>query len=466
MLFNTIQFFAFLSVVLALFYLAPLAWRRYILLAASYFFYGTWNWHFIPLLLTLTAIDYTAGRLIEQTEPKRRKLFLILSLGANLGFLGFFKYYNFLALNVSNLAGLPSNAFALNVVLPLGISFHTFQSMSYIIDVYRGEQEAIRNPVDYALFICFFPQLVAGPIVRAREFFRDLFHWQAPTADDVSRGIFLMAVGLAKKMAFADQFAKVANEYFNHLPAHPGAAAAWSGVFAFGMQIYFDFAGYTDMAIGMAKLFGFHFPENFRRPYLASSITDFWRRWHMSLSRWLRDYLYIPLGGNRHGDLQTYRNLLLTMLLGGLWHGASWNFVIWGGYHGGLLAVERLLAGDRKEPGAGKEPARWNPASWLITFVLVLVGWVFFRAADLHQSLAVLKDMFGDWQGRPLLTPWHLGLAALSLLVAVVEENLDWFERLMEWPMAARAVTLALIFFVIEIFGVTDIAIPFVYFQF
>ncbi len=235
--------------------------RGYILLAASYFFYGTWNLrHFIPLLLTLTAIDYTAGRLIEQTEPNRRKLFLILSLGANLGFLGFFKYYNFLASNVSVLSGHPANAFALNVVLPLGISFHTFQSMSYIIDVYRGEQRAIRDPIDYALFICFFPQLVAGPIVRAREFFRDLFHWQAPTADDVSRGLFLMAVGLAKKMAFADQFAKIANEYFNHLPSHPGAAPAWSGVFAFGMQIYFDFAGYTDMAIGMAKLSRVSFP--------------------------------------------------------------------------------------------------------------------------------------------------------------------------------------------------------------
>jgi alginate O-acetyltransferase complex protein AlgI len=460
MLFNTTQFFIFLAVVLALFYLSPRAWRKYILLAASYFFYGTWNWHFIPLLLTLTAIDYTAGRLIEQTEPNRRKLFLVLSLGANLGFLGFFKYYNFLASNVSILAGRPADSFALHVVLPLGISFHTFQSMSYIIDVYRGEQQAIRNPWDYALFICFFPQLVAGPIVRAREFFRDLLHWQAPTADDVSRGIFQMSLGLAKKMAFADQFAKVANEYFGHTAAHRGAAAAWSGVFAFGMQIYFDFAGYTDMAIGMAKLFGFHFPENFRRPYLAASITDFWRRWHMSLSRWLRDYLYIPLGGSRHGSLMTYRNLMLTMLLGGLWHGASWNFVIWGGYHGALLALEKLISRYRRQP------VRWTLASWITTFGLALVGWVFFRAADLPQSLLVLKDMFTNFRGRTLLTSWQVGLAAVSLVVAVVEENLDWFERLMAWPLAVRAVTLALIFFAIEIFGVTDVAIPFVYFQF
>ncbi len=460
MLFNTVQFFLFIAAVLVLFYASPRGFRKYILLVASYVFYGTWNWHFIPLLLTLTVVDYTAGRLIEKSDPRRRKLFLILSLGVNLGFLGFFKYYNFLASNVSLLAGKPSTWLALNVILPLGISFHTFQSMSYIVDVYRGEQEAILDPVDYALFICFFPQLVAGPIVRAREFFKDLLHWQPPTADDISRGIFQMTIGLAKKMAFADQFAKIANLYFGNVAAHPGGAAAWSGVFSFGMQIYFDFAGYTDMAIGMAKLLGFHFPENFRRPYLACSITDFWHRWHMSLSRWLRDYLYIPLGGNRHGRVSTYRNLMLTMLLGGLWHGASWNFVIWGGYHGALLAIERLIGRFRRQP------VRWTVASWLFTFALALVGWVFFRAEDLHQSRQVLGQMFGNWHGHTLLTRWHTGLALLALAVAAIEEKFDWFEHLMTWPLAVRAVTLALIFFVIEVFGVTDVAIPFVYFQF
>ena len=253
----------------------------------------------------------------------------------------------------------------LNIVLPLGISFHTFQSMSYVVDVYRGEQEAVRNPIDYALFICFFPQLVAGPIVRARNFFHDLHFWQPPSSDDVSRGLLLLALGLTKKMAFADQFAKVANDYFQNVSGNPGMLTAWSGVVAFGLQIYFDFSGYTDMAIGMAKLLGFHFPVNFRRPYLASSITDFWRRWHISLSTWLRDYLYIPLGGNRHGRWMTYRNLMLTMLLGGLWHGASWNFVIWGGYHGALLSIERILRGDRPVS------ERWNwlyPVKAVVTF--------------------------------------------------------------------------------------------------
>src|SRR5579871_5117819 len=437
MLFNTVQFFIFLAVVLALFYLSPRGLRKYILLAASYFFYGSWNYKFIALLLTLTVIDYTAGLWLEKIPPgPRRKAVLILSLCANLGFLGFFKYYNFLAGNVALLAGKPANSFFLDVVLPLGISFHTFQSMSYVVDVYRGEQAAVRNPVDYALFICFFPQLVAGPIVRARNFFGDLWNWQAPTTEDVLRGIFLMSLGLAKKMAFADQFAKVANTYFQNVPGNPGVLTAWSGVFAFGMQIYFDFSGYTDMAIGMAKLLGFHFPVNFRRPYLASSITDFWRRWHISLSTWLRDYLYISLGGNRKGHWKTYRNLLLTMLLGGLWHGASWNFLIWGGYHGALLAIERVVRGDRP---VQQETGWLYPIKAIFTFGLALVGWVFFRAADLPQSLAVLRQMFAGAPGHILLEPWQIGLAGVSLVVALAEEKFDWMERLAKAPVLAYA---------------------------
>jgi alginate O-acetyltransferase complex protein AlgI len=461
MLFNTTQFFVFLAVVLALFYTLPRSWRKYLLLAASYFFYGTWNYKFIALLLTLTAIDYTAGLLLERTPPGgRRRAVLIASLAANLGFLGFFKYFNFLAANVALLSGRPANAFTMDIVLPLGISFHTFQSMSYVVDVYRGEQGAVRNPVDYALFICFFPQLVAGPIVRARDFFRDLLHWKAPTGEEVSSGLLLVVLGLTKKMAFADQFAKVANAYFANVPGNPGALAAWSGVAAFGLQIYFDFSGYTDMAIGMARLLGFHFPINFRRPYLAASITDFWRRWHISLSSWLRDYLYIPLGGNRHGPGMTYRNLLLTMLLGGLWHGASWNFVIWGGYHGGLLALERFSGADRPLKLWTRVPRT------VLTFVMVLIGWVFFRAADLHQSREVLAQMFHSPAGKLLLEPWHIGLAAISLLVALAEEQREWLEFLGRTPGLAYASTLALMLLCVEIFGVIDAAIPFIYFQF
>jgi D-alanyl-lipoteichoic acid acyltransferase DltB (MBOAT superfamily) len=462
MLFNTVQFFLFLAVVLALFYLGPKALRKYVLLAASYFFYGTWNYKFILLLLVLTLIDYTAGIWLERVPPgPRRKAVLILSLGANLGFLGFFKYFNFLAANLALVLGKPVAAFSLDIVLPLGISFHTFQSMSYVVDVYRGEQKAVRNIVDYALFICFFPQLVAGPIVRARDFFRDLWDWRPPTADDVSRGVLLMALGLAKKMAFADQFAKVANAYFADVQGNPGALTAWSGVIAFGLQIYFDFSGYTDMAIGMAKLLGFHFPINFRRPYLASSITEFWRRWHISLSTWLRDYLYIPLGGSRQGRWQTYRNLLLTMLLGGLWHGASWNFVVWGGYQGALLSVERALGIGQRRPG----PAM-RLAAIPVTFGLAMVGWVFFRAADLPQSLAIIRQMFSGFNGHILFEPWQKGLALLALALAIAEEAWDVFDRLPSAPVPVYALAVALLLFCIDVFGVIDASIPFIYFQF
>src|SRR5580693_498388 len=391
MLFNTTEFFVFRSIVLAVFYAAPRAFRRVILLVASYIFYLSWNYKFVVLLLGLTVVDFGAAIAIENAQASRKKPFLLISLAANLGMLGFFKYYNFFADNLAQLLRYPPHSWTFSIILPLGISFHTFQSISYVVDVYRGEQKAIRNPIDYALFISFFPQLVAGPIVRAREFFSDLNAWKHPSEEEVLRGVMLIVLGLTKKMAFADQFAQIADTYFQNLSAHPGGWAAWSGVLAFAMQIFFDFSGYTDMAIGMALLLGFHFPVNFRRPYLAFSITDFWHRWHMSLSRWLRDYLYIPLGGNRHGTLLTYRNLMLTMLLGGLWHGASWNFVIWGGYHGALLSLERMFRGNR--------PVRedWNwlyPLKAVITFTLVMIGWVFFRAADLPQSLQVLSQMF------------------------------------------------------------------------
>ena len=465
MLFNTPQFFAFLAIVLIAFYFSPRSWRRVILLAASYFFYMSWIPKFILLLLALTVIDYTAARWIARTESLRsRKIALIVSLSANLGLLGFFKYYNFFAANIAHLLGKPEGEFALSIILPLGISFHTFQSMSYVIDVYRREQKPIVNPIDYALYISFFPQLVAGPIVRAREFFGDLYQWQAPNSAEVLRGLLLVILGLAKKMVMADQFAQVANNYFRDVAGHPGLLAAWSGVVAFGIQIYFDFSGYTDMAIGMALLLGFHFPVNFRRPYLASSITDFWHRWHMSLSRWLRDYLYIPLGGNRHGRLMTYRNLMLTMLLGGLWHGASWNFVVWGGYHGTLLSVERMF-GLKRAP----EENHWTifyPIRAILTFALVMIGWVFFRAVNFHDSIFVLQQMFTGNIGSMFLMRWQIDLALITLLLALLEEKKAWFERVVIGPAWAYGAVCALLLLSVELLGYTEAAVPFVYFQF
>jgi alginate O-acetyltransferase complex protein AlgI len=465
MLFNTPQFFALLAVVLVSFYAAPRPARKYILLAASYFFYMSFIPKFILLLLSLTAIDYTAARWIARTEsPRSRKAALVISLTANLSLLGFFKYYNFFASNIAHVLHKPENAFALSIILPLGISFHTFQSMSYVIDVYRKEQEPITNPIDYALFISFFPQLVAGPIVRAREFFGDLYHWQRPSSDDVLRGLLLLFLGLAKKMVMADQFAQIANAYFQDPGRYPGMVPAWSGAIAYGIQIFFDFSGYTDMAIGMAKLLGFHFPVNFRRPYLASSITDFWHRWHISLSRWLRDYLYIPLGGNRGGRWQTYRNLMLTMLLGGLWHGPSWNFVIWGGYHGALLSFERMFREKRTAEPAGW--TIWYPLQAFITFSLVMIGWVFFRATTFHDSLYVLHQMFFVPHGRQLIPRWEGILALITLLLAVIEEKKDWFEKISLGPAWAYGAVCALLLLSVELIGYTEAAVPFVYFQF
>ena len=460
MLFTTTRFFLFFAVVLTLFYSAPRSWRKFILLAASYYFYMAWNAKFVLLLLTLTIIDYTAALWIQRVPPgTKRKLLLIAGLSANLSFLGFFKYYNFLAGNVATLLGMPVHSFGLDIILPMGISFHTFQSMSYVVDVYRGEQAAISNPIDYALFISFFPQLVAGPIVRAGEFFADLYHWRRPGNQELLRGFLLVVLGLTKKVALADQFARLSDSYFNNLAGHPGALAAWSGVLAFAAQIYFDFSGYTDMAIGLALLLGFHFPENFRRPYLAGSITEFWHRWHMSLSRWLRDYLYIPLGGNRHGTLKTYRNLMLTMLLGGLWHGASWNFVIWGGYHGALLSLERAA-----RPRV-KLPSFVYPLRVLVTFILVCIGWVFFRAATLGDSVHVVNQMFSGRTGTGLWYSWHFWLVCVLLLLALVEEKLGWFERVVTAPAWVYATVTVVLLLCVELIGVTE-SIPFVYFQF
>jgi len=464
MLFQTPQFFVFLGVVLILFYSAPQKWRKFILLAASYYFYMSWIPVFMLLLLSLTAIDYCAAMWIAHTTtPRLRRAALVMSLGANLGLLGFFKYYNFFAENIARLLHRPSNAFALSIILPLGISFHTFQSMSYVIDVYRKQQEPITNPIDYALFISFFPQLVAGPIVRAREFFGDLYAWRRPSTEEASRGILLLLLGLAKKTIMADQFAQIANGYFQDVTKHPGMLSAWSGTVAFGIQIYFDFSGYTDMAIGMAKLLGFHFPINFRRPYLASSITDFWHRWHISLSRWLRDYLYIPLGGNRGGRFKTYRNLMLTMLLGGLWHGANWNFVAWGGYHGALLSIERMFRG--KPEGE----SRWtflHPVKAVATFALATIGWVFFRAVTFRDSLAVFGQMLSGSKGEMLIPGWLGVLASITLVLAVFEEKMGWFEKIAVGPAWAYGAICAVLLLSVELIGFAGPAVPFVYFQF
>ena len=463
MLFNSAPFLLFFITVVLFHYLLPGPARRWLLLAASYFFYMCWNPKFIVLLLMLTVIDYAAAIWISNSSGRQRTAALWFSVGANLLFLSFFKYFNFFAANIAQLTGKVPGAWAFDIVLPLGISFHTFQSISYVVDVYRGQQQPIRSFIDYALFIAFFPQLVAGPIVRAKEFFTDFYHWKPPSAALLQSGILMLLLGMMKKMIAADQFALIANLYFADVTGHPGMLPAWGGVIAFALQIFFDFSGYTDIAIGSAAILGFHFPENFRRPYLASSITEFWRRWHMSLSRWLRDYLYIPLGGNRGGTFSTYRNLMLTMLLGGLWHGASWNFVIWGGYHGALLAAERMAGVDASRTRS----LLFRVPSTLVTFTLVAIGWVFFRAVTFQDARYVLGQMFsGGASGTFLLSAQLIRLALFTLILAIAEERWHWFERLSRTSLSRFTLVVALTLLALELFSVTDVAIPFVYFQF
>lgn len=461
MLFTTLNFCVFLAAVLALFYLLPKPTRRWVLLAASFFFYMAWIPRYVLILLLLITIDYFAARWIEARTGPPRRFALIVSLSANLGLLGWFKYANFFRDTWLAILHPGAHVAPLNIILPLGISFHTFQSMSYVVDVYRGRQRAIRSYIDYALFVAFFPQLVAGPIVRAEEFFADYFHWRAPSAEEWRRGCAMILTGYIKKLVCADQFALVADRYFTNPSALPGFLPAWSGALAFGLQIFFDFSGYTDIAIGVALLFGFHFPENFRRPYLSASVTEFWRRWHMTLSSWLRDYVYISFGGNRKGHWRTRLNLMLTMLLGGLWHGASWNFVIWGGYHGLLLSIERVIRGKKNVEGLARLPLT------ILTFLLVTAGWVFFRAKTFAAAAYVIGQMFtGSMTAGILFEHWQLGLAIFTLVLAVAEEYWPWMERLAQSPLWVRTTAAVLALLVIELFTATDLSIPFVYFQF
>ncbi|MFQ5740868.1 MAG: MBOAT family O-acyltransferase [Acidobacteriota bacterium] len=469
MLFHSWVFWIFFLSVLPLFYLAPLRWGRIVLLVASYVFYMWWNPKFIVLILASTVVDYTAGRLMPGASRRTRRLLLVMSLSANLVLLGFFKYYNFFCSSVAQALGLAKEAFLLRITLPVGISFYTFQSMSYTIDVYWGRLKPLRNFTDFALFVAFFPQLVAGPIVRARQFLPQLRSWKAPTATRFQEGLSLVLIGLNKKMVFADHFAKVADAYFQDVAGNPGWITAWTGTLAFAMQILFDFSGYTDIARGCAQLMGFHFPVNFNRPYLAANISDFWRRWHISLSSWLRDYLYIPLGGNRRGPGRTHLNLMITMLLGGLWHGASWNFVVWGGYHGLLLSLFRV-AKKRARPGWGwlqsVRPLLTGLAT-AINFLLVLFGWVFFRATSFQDAVHVFTSMSAfHIPGENLLSPGLWLMVGVSVVLALWEEYGQVTGRILSGPAWLRVVFYTLAFLTLELFSVTDEQIPFVYFQF
>lgn len=345
MLFNTWPFFVFLAITLALYYVLSKRWQDYLLLVTGYVFYAFWDWRFCGLLLLTTVFDYGCGRLLEIVPDRRRKLLLIFSLVANLGILGFFKYFNFFVDSAASMLGwfgFQANMPVLQVILPVGISFYTFQSMSYVIDVYRRDIRAEKDFLLYAAFVVYFPQLVAGPIERAPHLLGQLREPRVVDGARIVSGLTLILIGLFKKMAIADSVAGSVDTIFSD-PANYRGVILLKGLWLFSLQIYGDFSGYTDIARGVSRLMGVELMENFNQPYLSRNITEFWRRWHISLSTWLRDYLYIPLGGNRGSTAFVYRNLFLTMVIGGFWHGANWTFIIWGALHGIYLSAHKLL---------------------------------------------------------------------------------------------------------------------------
>jgi alginate O-acetyltransferase complex protein AlgI len=357
-------------------------------LLASYVFYGSWNWKFLSLIFISTFIDYYVSHGIAlSSEARRRKVLLAISVIANLGMLGIFKYYNFFIgefLSFADMIGITVSAPVISVALPVGISFYTFQTMSYTIDVYRRQAEPEKNFSDFALYVCFFPQLVAGPIERFSHLMPQIRNPRKVCSDNFAEGFYHILIGLFKKVVIADNMAPIANSIFSASPEEMGGANCLLGIVAFTFQIYGDFSGYSSMAQGVAKWLGFDLMYNFKMPYFANSPSDFWRRWHISLSGWLRDYVYIPLGGNRRNSLFTIRNLMITMLLGGLWHGAGWTFVLWGCFHGLILCIYRPYE-QRQKTKAGQPLKSSYLLSIPLMFSFTMFGWLLFRADSINQ---------------------------------------------------------------------------------
>jgi alginate O-acetyltransferase complex protein AlgI len=473
MLFHTIEFAIFLATLLLVLALVRRDHaRKVVLVAFSYFFYMWWNpWFVLPLLAT-TFIDYFVAMKIEATSiQSRRKSLLVFSLVCNLGLLAWFKYFGFFVDNVSSLAraiGFDVSAGTLSILLPVGISFYTFHSMSYTIDVYRREIAACHSALRFALFITFFPVLVAGPILRARQFLVEL---EKPIRIAVSPPIVLLALrGLVKKVLIADNLAPVVNAVFRD-PQHWPSLLIWIATISFAIQIYCDFSGYSDMARALAALLGYRIPINFNHPYRSLNPAEFWRRWHISLSTWLRDYLYIPLGGSREGTFRTSRNLMITMLLGGLWHGASWNFVLWGALHGIALSLHRAWRAWR---GDREGNAITRTASWLAFTWFLLVTWICFRISDFAAMRIALRK-FVVFDGRLAITNIGAGnipLAFSCLVIAgfIAMHVLSWrtggvHARVSRWPLPGAIAVCAATAILLVIFWPLN-ETPFIYFQF
>ncbi len=476
MLFNSAEFlFVFLPFVLLIYYILPHRKQNAFLVLASCVFYASWDWRFLLPLLCTTALDYGISRRLEAladqgVSKKVRQRYLMLSVAANLLLLGFFKYFNFFAESASILAhslGWDVSLGTLEIILPVAISFYTFQAMSYTIDVYRGELHSTRSFWDFFLAVLYFPHLVAGPIQRASTLLPQVIQPRRIRADQVFEGLHLIAWGYFKKVFIADNLSPIANAAF--ASPEPTTAMTVLGVYAFTFQIYGDFSGYTDIARGIAKIMGFEFVLNFNLPYFATNPSDFWRRWHISLSSWLRDYLYKPLGGGFGGSWLTYRNLMITMLLGGLWHGAAWNFVLWGFYHGAIQALHRMARPGLVWVGRklGAFPSLWWGLRLAAMFLITCYGWLLFRATSFDQ---VVKMSTTLWQPSGGLD--GAGMARVSWIIAplVLVQIVQWrsgdlfFMRQAWLPKPVRVVLYALMIYLTVFLGGQPQS--FVYFQF
>ncbi|MBC7785475.1 MAG: MBOAT family protein [Burkholderiales bacterium] len=509
MVFNSLAFAIFLPTVLVIYYCLHYRAQTFLILLASYFFYGWWDWRFLSLLWLSTVVDYIVGRLLDDpnaldgakhapedpehapppAEPRpessftrlnravahHRKIVLTVSVIANLALLAVFKYFNFFVESadaVLQQLGFHSSIETLWIILPVGISFFTFQSMSYTIDVYRGKIRAVKDPLNYAVFVAYFPQLVNGPIERADHMIRQYDNPRVVDRDKIYSGLMLMLIGFFKKIAIADSVAPLVDEAFT--AAQYGSwSLLYKGVCLFAIQIYCDFSGYTDIARGTSKLLGIELMENFQQPYLSRNITEFWRRWHISLSTWLRDYLYIPLGGSRYGKFNTYRNLFLTMLLGGLWHGANSTFIIWGGLHGLYLAIHKMMLGEKKPVDEPWRP--WHIVKLLVTLHLVLLAWIFFRPGPVRESFAYLKGILtlrGVGGAKFQLSAFSFMDAAtvaffagLVLLIDIPQYRRNDHLAMLKWSWPMRGAVIALMLLLLLIMGENN-DIPFIYFQF
>ena len=474
MLFPTATFAIFFVIVLSLSWLlmpSPRRWRPFIILA-SFVFYSWWDWRFILLLAGSIVWNQVVAVRIHRSadQASRKRALLWLAIGGNLAVLGYFKYYDFFVSSTQNLLNVVNLELPLElrtVILPVGISFYTFMAISYVVDVYRGDTEPTTLE-RFAVYLSFFPHLVAGPIVRPNELIPQFDSPRSPRRVDTSRAFYLIAAGLFKKVVISSYLASnIVDEVFAN-PSQHSSLEILIAIYAYAVQIYADFSGYTDIAIGIALLLGFKFPQNFDSPYAATSLQDFWRRWHMTLSRWLRDYLYIPLGGSRRGVAITYRNLLLTMLIGGLWHGAGWTFVVWGLIHGVGLCVERLW---RDQHGSKPEESfTWLDYFWrrLVTFHVVCFAWIFFRSDTFGVAWEMITGLFTRW-GEP--SPLVTGSVLLAIAVGIGSQYLPpripraviaAFSRL---NVVAQAAVLAIALMVTQALGPQDVA-PFIYFQF